>query len=65
MTQTRSRARESQTARRNRLARQAPDPPEDPCTCRSSCPQCDLRCLGGHAYYPDSHWCVELHHWNS
>lgn len=58
------RARESQAARRHRVAREAPDPPLDPCDCRNWCPQCDHRCLGGHAYSPTRHWCPEGHAWD-
>lgn len=38
------------------------------CECWHQCPGCQEfgargRCLGGHAYAPNSHMCVELHHW--
>ncbi len=56
--------RESRQAHRRR-ERGAADPPEDPCVCRHRCPECDQRCLGGHAMLPGSHWCFELHHWST
>jgi hypothetical protein len=35
----------------------------DPCACFDSCPDCDTRCMGGHALSPRLHMCVELHWW--
>ncbi len=34
-----------------------------PCECIAWCPVCQERCLGGHANYPDLHWCADLHTW--
>lgn len=53
----------TQTARRKAALRAAPRVDRtplaelDPCSCRNLCPVCDTRCMGGHADYPDYHYC--------
>lgn len=32
--------------------------------CRTSCPLCTMPCHGGHAGFPDHHWCTDLHTWD-
>ncbi len=37
----------------------------DACTCHARCPWCRQRCLGGHAAYPEQHWCAEGCDWDA
>lgn len=33
------------------------------CSMRCKHPGCTYPCMGGHANYPDKHWCPENHFW--
>lgn len=60
-----ARKRQSQASRRREQDRLLPMPEKNPCMCDADCPVvvCKYTCMGGHANYPDSHTCANLHQW--